>query len=43
MNEMILSILGFSDRELFLVMIVVVTYATLFIVTMQNSKGKILQ
>ena len=43
MNEMILSILGFSDRELFLVMIVVVTYATLFIVTVQNSKRKILQ
>ena len=40
---MILSILGFSDRELFLVMIVVVTYATLFIVTVQNSKRKILQ
>lgn len=43
MNEMFLSILGFSDRELFLVMIVVVTYATLFIVTVQNSKRKILQ
>lgn len=43
MNEMVLSILGFSDRELFLVMIVVVTYATLFIVTVQNSKRKILQ
>jgi len=40
---MFLSILGFSDRELFLVMIVVVTYATLFIVTVQNSKRKILQ
>ena len=43
MNELSLSILGFSDRELFLVLIVVVTYATLFIVTVQNSKRKILQ
>ncbi|MBP5277560.1 MAG: hypothetical protein J6Z18_03620 [Prevotella sp.] len=43
MNELVLSILGFSDRELFLVLIVVVTYATLFIVTVQNSKRKILQ
>ncbi len=43
MNELFLSILGFSDRELFLVLIVVVTYATLFIVTVQNSKRKILQ
>ncbi len=43
MNEISLSILGFSDRELFLVLIVVVTYVTLFIVTVQNSKRKILQ
>ena len=43
MNELSLSILGFSDRESFLVLIVVVTYATLFIVTVQNSKRKILQ
>ena len=43
MNELVLSILGFSDRELFLVLIVVVTYATLFNVTVQKSKRKILQ